>query len=175
VRKLRLDKGLTMEQLAGQASVSSGLLSQLERGIGNPSFNTLVQIAHALAVPVTDLFPAQRSESPVVRAHERRPLSVHGMVDGGTNYLLTPGDGGPLEAVLVEIAPGHATEETPFVHEGDEFGFILEGRQEVHLGGVVYSLDAGDAITYSSEIPHWYRNPGTTISRALWVITPASW
>jgi transcriptional regulator with XRE-family HTH domain len=176
VRELRLDRRLTLEELASRAQVSAGLLSQLERGQGNPSFNTLVQIAHALAIPVTDLFPPQTPGSPLVRAADRQLLSIHGLAEGGgTTYLLSPGNGSPLEAVLVEAPPGHSTEETPFVHEGDEFGFILEGAQEVHLEGVTYTLEAGDAITYSSRSAHWYRNPGPGSSRAIWVITPPTW
>jgi transcriptional regulator with XRE-family HTH domain len=175
VRELRLDRRLTLEELAGRAQVSAGLLSQLERGQGNPSFNTLVQIAHALAIPVTDLFPPQTPGSPIVRAANRQLLSIHGLAEGGTNYLLTPGNGSPLEAVLVEVPPGHSTQDTPFVHDGDEFGFILEGQQEVHLEGMTYTLEAGDAITYSSRTAHWYRNPGPSTSRAIWVITPPTW
>ena len=50
--KLHRSEKLTLEQLASRSGISAGLLSQMERGQGNPSFNTLVQVAHALSVPV---------------------------------------------------------------------------------------------------------------------------
>ena len=49
---------------------------------------------------------------------------------------------------------------------------ILEGRHEVHLGEESYTLGPGDSITYSSRVPHWYRNPGDEPVRSIWVITP---
>ena len=72
LRTLRKTRDLTLEQLASRSGISAGLLSQMERGQGNPSFNTLVQVAHALSVPVASLFRAEASGSPVVRRAERR-------------------------------------------------------------------------------------------------------
>lgn len=174
LRTLRKQRGLTLAQLGAAADVSSGLLSQMERGLGNPSFNTLVQVAHALGVPVASLFRREEGGSPVVRQGERRRMDIHaGSGDEPTvTELLTPGLNGALEVLLVEVPPGYSSEATPFVHEGEEFGLILEGRHEVHLADTTYTLEMGDSITYSSRIPHWYRNPGADRVRSIWVITP---
>jgi transcriptional regulator with XRE-family HTH domain len=180
LRSLRKTRELTLEQLASRSGVSAGLLSQMERGQGNPSFNTLVQVAHALSVPVASLFRAEASGSPVVRRAERRRIDIHagdGSGAGATaeptvTELLTPSLAGALEVLLIEVPPGYSTEGSPFSHEGEEFGLILEGRHEVHLGDVAYTLEPGDSITYSSRIPHWYRNPGDEPVRSIWVITP---
>ena len=76
LRSLRKTRELTLEQLAGRSGVSAGLLSQMERGQGNPSFNTLVQVAHALSVPVASLFRTDATGSPVVRHAERRRIDA---------------------------------------------------------------------------------------------------
>jgi transcriptional regulator with XRE-family HTH domain len=178
LRTLRKTRELTLEQLAARSGVSAGLLSQMERGQGNPSFNTLVQVAHALSVPVASLFRAESSGSPVVRRADRRRIDIHagdgsdGAGEPTVTELLTPSLAGALEVLLIEVPPGYSTEATPFTHEGEEFGLILEGCHEVHLGEAVYTLEAGDSITYSSRIPHWYRNPGDVPVRSIWVITP---
>ena len=174
LRRLRKQRALTLEQLSSQSGVSAGLLSQMERGRGNPSFNTMVQVAHALGIPVASLFRSHDRGSPVVRQHERRRLEIHaGKADDPTiTELLTPGLSGALEVLLVEVPPGYSSEATPFAHEGEEFGLILEGQHEVHLADASYTLDAGDSITYSSRIPHWYRNLGDEPVRGIWVITP---
>src|SRR5689334_3947390 len=78
LRALRKMRGLTLESLGARSSVSTGLISQIERGRGNPSFNTLVQMAHALDVPIGRLFHTADDTSPLVRAKERRSLDVHG-------------------------------------------------------------------------------------------------
>lgn len=176
IRELRRLKGMTLEALAAAADVSSGSLSQIERGHGNPSFNLLVQVAHALEVPVTRFFAYEDAQaSPVVRADERRMLETHGADNVmALCSLLTPSRTVALEAIYIEAEPGYSTEDSPFVHQGEEFGFILSGPHEVVVDGVHHILQTGDSITYPSSVPHWYRNPGTETSKAIWVITPPS-
>ena len=174
IRGLRKQLQLTLQQLAEQADISVGLLSQVERGLGNPSFNTLVQLAHALGVPVARLLHEADGESPVVRRSERRRLDLHrgGAADGAIHELLTPSLDRALEVVWIEAEPGYTSKETPFSHAGEEVGIVLEGRHEIYLDGVCHVLEAGDAISYSSVIPHWYTNPGPDVVKAIWIITP---
>jgi Predicted transcriptional regulators len=173
LRSLRKMRNLTLEELGRRSGVSMGLISQIERGRGNPSFNTLVQMAHALDVPIGRLFHTAEETSPVVRAAERRMIGIHssGQSDA-THALMSPGLGGALEAIWVEAPPGYDTSKTPFSHAGEEFGVVLEGRHEVFLDGVRYELGPGDSITYASTTPHWYRNAGSQLVKAIWIITP---
>jgi transcriptional regulator with XRE-family HTH domain len=173
LRTLRKMRQLTLEELSARSGVSTGLISQIERGRGNPSFNTLVQVAHALDVPIGRLFHTADDTSPLVRADERRSLDVHGGPSGdATHELMSPDLNGAIEAVWIEAPPGYDTSETPFTHPGEEFGVVLQGRHEIFLEGVRYELGPGDSITYSSTTPHWYRNPGPETVKAIWIITP---
>ena len=54
--------------------------------------------------------------------------------DGLVYQLLTPDLSGALELLWIEYGPGATTAETPFTHQGEECGVILEGRLEVHVG-----------------------------------------
>src|SRR5712691_10638385 len=85
IRKLRLERGLTLQAVAGTARVSQSLISQVERGLASPSINTLRRIAGALDVPIAALFlggDMSDDESDragrrlVVRRHERKGLHV---------------------------------------------------------------------------------------------------
>ena len=173
IKRLRKLRAWTLEQLASAAGVSAGLLSQVERGQGNPSFNTLVQVAHALGIPVARLVAGEQMSSPVVRREERRRLSL-GDEELVLAEMLTPRLDSALEAIRIVTEPGYSTKDTPFVHEGEEFGIVLEGTHAVNVGGTHYVLRAGDSISYSSTIPHWYENPGEVTSVSLWVVTPPS-
>lgn len=178
IRALRLERHLTLEEVSGGSGVSVGSLSQIERGIGNPSFYTLVKISHSLRIPVGRLLDTTATVHPVVRKNERRRLETSHSIDlsKDTLYeLLTPSLDGELEVVYLEVPPNTSTEATPFTHEGEEVGFILEGVHEVHLDGEVYTLREGDSISYRSTTPHWYRNPGPDLVRAIWIITPPTW
>ena len=172
IKRLRKLRGRTLEQLATGAGVSAGLLSQVERGQGNPSFNTLVQVAHALGIPVARLMVGEQISSPVVRRSERRRLNLGANDDLVLMELLTARLDSALEAIRIVAEPGYSTEDTPFAHDGEEFGIVLEGTHAVNVGGAHYVLQAGDSISYSSTIPHWYENPGEVPSVSLWVVTP---
>ena len=174
IKRLRKLRGRTLEQLASGAGVSAGLLSQVERGQGNPSFNTLVQVAHALGIPVARLMAGEQLSSPVVRREDRRRLNLGGNDHLVLMELLTSRLDSALEAIRIVAEPGYTSEDTPFVHDGEEFGIVLEGTHAVNVGGAHYVLQAGDSISYSSTIPHWYENPGDVTSVSLWVVTPPS-
>lgn len=173
IKRLRKSRSWTLEKLASASGVSAGLLSQVERGQGNPSFNTLVQVAHALGIPVARLVAGEQMSSPVIRREERRQLSL-GDDELVLAEMLTPRLDSALEAIRIVAEPGYSTQDTPFAHEGEEFGIVLEGTHAVNVGGTHYVLRAGDSISYSSTIPHWYENPGDVTSVSLWVVTPPS-
>jgi transcriptional regulator with XRE-family HTH domain len=178
IRVLRRERNLTLERLSELSDLSVGIVSQIERGKGNPSFATLAQLAHGLDIPVGRLLHvSEPHKSPVVRRGERRRLDGHGLSndDGGQYELLTPDFTGALEVVWVETPPGYDTSATPYRHNGEEFGLVIEGRVVVHLDGVAHDLGPGDSIRYDSSVQHWYSNPGPDTCRAVWVITPPTW
>jgi transcriptional regulator with XRE-family HTH domain len=173
VRRLRLEQSLTLEEVSAKSGVSIGSLSQIERGKGNPAFFTLLKIAHALGVPVARFFHIERAVSPVVRRGEGRQLNPHPHAHSGAVYeLLTPDLDRALEVVRYELPPGLSTESTPFVHGGEESGIILRGTQEINVNGVLYTLSAGDSISFQSSLPHWFRNPGPDVVEGIFVCTP---
>jgi transcriptional regulator with XRE-family HTH domain len=178
LRSLRRERDLTLERLSELSGLSVGIVSQIERGKGNPSFTTLAQLAHGLDIPVGRLLHVtEQDRSPVVRRGERRRLDGHGLGydDGGKYELLTPDFTGALEVVWVEHEPGYDTSATPYRHNGEEFGVVIEGRVVVTVDGVSHDLGPGDSIRYDSSVPHWYSNPGPDTCRAVWVITPPTW
>jgi transcriptional regulator with XRE-family HTH domain len=56
LRKIRRHKDLTQEQLADAVGITPEYLSNLERGVNAPSFETLEKLAQVLEVDVTELF-----------------------------------------------------------------------------------------------------------------------
>lgn len=147
---------MTVEELAEIAGVSGGLISQLERGIGNPSFNTLMRLSRALGLPISALFQGEdyEPERRIVRAEERRKLTSEGLMQ----ELLTPDANHKLGMVRTIVPPGYSSEDTPMTHPGEEAFHILEGELEVTLDGHVYLLSEGDTVSFDSAIPHAYSN-----------------
>ncbi|WP_250445858.1 helix-turn-helix domain-containing protein [Actinotalea sp. C106] len=174
VRATRRRLGLTVEALALRAGVSTGAVSQLERGQGNPALQTLQRLADALGVPVTRLF--EESAPPghlVVRAHERPRLPDPPENEGPAvvRELLTP-SGGRLQVIRSEVPPGFSNEGRSYRHLGQECVTVLEGRLTVAVGNEVVDLGPGDAMTYDCTLPHWWANPGTEPALVLGSVTP---
>ncbi|NJA60984.1 cupin domain-containing protein [Streptomyces sp. NEAU-H3] len=172
---LRARAGLTISALAAAAGVSQGLVSQIERGAGNPSYTTLIKLADALRVPVGAFFDGSEDAwepAAVVRAGGRRRLSLS---DEGLVYeLLTPSLHGRLGMMRAEIPPGYSNALAPHRHEGEEVMLLLEGALHVTVGGKESVLEAGDAITYDASVPHRFHNKGTRPAVIVGAMTPPS-
>lgn len=165
----------TVQELARHADVSVGLLSQIERGRGNPSFRTLQKIAGALELRIGDLVAAATSSEPtgnVVRRNSRTRIQFGS--EGLVYELLTPDLRGRLEVLQTSVPPGFDNEGHPFRHVGEECVVVLEGELVVEVEGVVHTLSAGDAITYDSGKPHWWQNLTDTPATIVGAVTPPS-
>ncbi|WP_370524076.1 helix-turn-helix domain-containing protein [Cellulomonas sp. APG4] len=175
VRSTRRVLGLTVEALAQRSGVSTGALSQLERGQGNPSLLTLQRLATALGVPLARLL--QGSTPPdhlVVRAGERPRLpAANGDPEGidVVRELLTP-SGGRMQVIRSELPPGFSNEGRSYRHLGEECVVVQQGRLTVGVGDEVVELDEGDAITYDCTVAHWWANRGSGTVVVLGSVTP---
>jgi transcriptional regulator with XRE-family HTH domain len=187
LRTIRKGKGLSLQQVADAAGLSKAFVSQIESGIANPSLASLKRVGTALDIPLAALFegaanasepasgPAEDwGEARVVRRARRKQIVWPGRTT--PSYLLTPDLRGPLEVMLDVLEPGGRTEEDErcMTHDGEEFGFILEGRYEITVGDKSIVLEEGDSITFPSRLPHRGRALGGGTVKTLWVITPPS-
>src|SRR5215212_7417690 len=145
LHEARTNLGLSVQELAEISDISTGMISQIERGLANPSINTISKLASALGLQLGIFFEPrpQTDKELVVRKNERRRI---GIPDPNFVYeLLVPDLKRTLEFVWVESAPGSTTENSPFQHEGEECGLVLQGTLEVHLGNDVFVLEVGDS------------------------------
>ena len=152
----RSTHGLTIEQLARRSSISTGLLSQLERGIGNPSLSTLTRLAQALDIPIGAFFIGSADKTDiVVHPHTRKRLVL---AEKSLTYeLLVPDLQGTLSMLHIELPPGFTNEHDPFRHPGEECMLVMKGPIETHAEQRMFLLEEGDSIRFASTIPHWYR------------------
>ena len=67
---------------------------------------------------------------------------------------------------------GRYIEEEP--HEGEEFGFVLNGSIILHLGDKTYKVKKGESFYFKPKANHYLSNPGKTIAKVIWITTPPS-
>jgi transcriptional regulator with XRE-family HTH domain len=171
LRHSRLVVGLTLLQLAQAAGCSESLISKIERGSATPSLAMLHRLAMALGTNISALMSEEApSAGPILRKGERPVIAAGGIE---LERLVLPTRGGLLQANIHIVSPGAASGGS-IEHAGEEIGYVLEGTLELTLGEEQYSLVEGDVFTFSSQIPHGYRNTGTGVARILWVNSPAT-
>ena len=162
--------GKTMQQVADEASLTSGFISQIERGISTPSLASLYNVAKALDASV-DMFVSrkpERTHSVVTHAGARQTYKI----DGTSRFYEFLERGFPeakLNACLSHVPPGHASE--MMSHEGEDFVYLVAGHMLYEVDGVRYDLRAGDTLHFDSRKPHRGTNIGAETAIELWVGT----
>jgi transcriptional regulator with XRE-family HTH domain len=173
IRVLRLAQGATLRALAAQAGVTESFLSQVERGVASPSIASVQRIARALETSIAELFAADEAAGIVVRLRDRRRVAYQGL--GAVDEFLTRATDGKLQVIMSTIQPGGGTGDEAYTHDSDEEVLVvLEGVLDLWVGSEHYRLEAGDAVTHPSRVPHHNTNPGPGVARVLFCITPPS-
>lgn len=173
LRTARLARGLTMRELASRAGLTESFISQVERDVSSPSIASLQRICRALGLSVAELLQDDGAAGRLVRREDRHVVDYPGL--GARDEFLTSDVRGRLQLILSTIEPGGGTGGEPYAHESDEeCVLVLEGSLDLWVGDERYHLEEGDAITYSSRVPHRNTNPGTAPARVLFCLTPPS-
>ena len=168
IRELRQLRGLTLQALADASGLSTSMLSLVERGRASPSIGSLIVIASALGVTMSDLLVqgADAEEKIVVRAAEARVVETAEHV---VRRLLREDRSRGISVAVNEYAPHTGSTEHPISHDGFEYGFVLDGELTVEVDGTRHILQGGDLIAYSSRRRHKIWNHGESKVRTLWI------
>lgn len=168
IREIRAERNLTLQTLAQRTGLSPSMLSLVERGKTSPSIGTLVAIASALGMHMSDLFAGDALDQPnvVVRRGEQ---PVYEASQGVTRRIVRADYANGVEIAINDYEPGTGSGPEPTRHGGVEFGILLEGSLTVEVNGVKYQLGEGDCISYESMTPHRIWNEGPSHARAVWV------
>jgi transcriptional regulator with XRE-family HTH domain len=173
IRELRQARKMTVKELAAAADVSTGLISQVERGLTDPSLETLRRMARALGLPLFDLF-RQEEQNPVAVVRRDRRMLVRSPHGGITYARISPGHG-RLEVLEGILEPGGASAPDAWSHPSEECVVVTTGRLVVEAGGERYELEPGDACYLDSRLPHRYVNESDAPVRFLVSVTPPSY
>ncbi|MDR8730182.1 HTH-type transcriptional regulator SutR [Burkholderia pseudomultivorans] len=157
IRRLRREAKKTLLEVATEAKLSVGFLSQVERHLTGISISSLVNVAKALNVPLGALIDQPRQAQP--DSHQGRRESY--AVDRTSQWyerLSTTFDGSQINAVKVQMMEGYRSEWV--AHGGDEFVYVLDGRICYTVGKKDYPLSAGDSLHFDARKRHRVANVG---------------
>lgn len=177
LRRLRAERGLTLEGLAEQSGVSRSMISLIERGESSPTASVLDKLAASLGVTLAGLFAEEeRPGADPIRRRADQPA----WRDPGTGYVrrnLSPaGFPSPIELVEVLLPPkAHVTyENSPRPAAIDQQVWVLEGALEVRVGDAAHRLATGDCLAMRVDCPTGFHNPGHDATRYLVALSTAA-
>lgn len=162
IRKLRLDKRLTLEDVASRSGLTRSWLSKVENFRITPSLPALGQIASALDVTLANLVEGLDEKPRLVKItkEERRVVERDRSKQNTTVYesLAHKRPNRAMDPFLLTV-PAGVSRETAMSHEGEEFLMVQQGAIDFEFDGEIHSLRKGDCLYFDSYIPHRIINP----------------
>lgn len=173
LRQLRLQRGLTQEELADRCELSKGFISQVERNLASPSIATLMDMLECLGSSLQAFFSEKATEKTVFAPQDMFVKEDEETLMGSITWLIPDAQKNEMEPILVEIGPGGQTSPMP-PSEGEEFGYVLSGSILLCVGEKKTRVKTGSSFCLHPRESHYLSNPGKTRAKVLWVSTPPS-
>jgi transcriptional regulator with XRE-family HTH domain len=170
IKRLRVKNSLTQEELADRCELTKGFISQVERDLTSPSIATLVDILEGLGTNLKDFFNETVDEKLVftkedVFENENTELKYN------LKWLIPNAQKNSMEPILIELEPGGRSKED-FPHQGEEFGYVLQGSIYLYVGKEKYKVKKGESFYFKANSNHYIANEGKTKASVIWVSTP---
>lgn len=194
IREGRLARGIGVRELARRVECSASMISQIEKGLTNPSVSTLYAISSALGISTDRLIAGSdgpleaesardhvqhaQADSSSPRPHrvqvvlhppDRRVL----LLERGVRWELlmpVPESSAEFMEVTYDVGGESSAGDHAIRHNGREYSVILEGELSVQIGFERYVLEPGDSMSFDSTIPHRFWNAGNVPVRAIWFV-----
>lgn len=172
LQKLRLKRGLTLEDLSRAAGVSKSMLSQIEREKANPTIAVAWRLANALGIGIEELLSSETPEVETIHILEPHEMpTLPGSHAGYVLRILGPMElAGKYEWYELTLLPEGALVSNPHDPGTMEYLTLLHGAVEVEVDGTKKKLKAGGSARYQADKSHAIRNAGKTEAKALLVV-----
>ena len=170
LKELRILKGLTQEELADRAELSKGFISQLERDLPSTSIATLMDILQCLGTSIGEFFNETPEEQIVFGKtdyFEKHDLELKNEI----KWIIPNAQKNMMEPIFLTLEPGGETyPDNP--HEGEEFGYVLQGNISIHIGSKTYKAKKGESFYFVSDKKHYLSSKAGAV--LIWVSSPPS-
>lgn len=170
----RTQKNLTIKEVATMAGVTSSMLSQIERGLSNPSINTLKMIAKALEVPLFNFFKENKSADELVVRKDKRVKLTFPENNNLMYEMLSPTSNGEIQFMSMNLTQNESTSDEMMSHIGEEVATILEGKVDLELENEIINLNKGDSVRILPHMKHRWVNNYEESAKIIFALTPPS-
>lgn len=177
LRQRRKVKQLSLADVAEEAGLSIGLLSQIERGISAPSLRSLSMICAALSMPLRWLFENEQAGNSeeaqvVVRHTQRRKMDLG--ASGMSKEILSPDAITGIQLMRFVLHPNSKpVDGLKPTTNGAKAGTVIAGTLGLELDGKTYQLNQGDSFAFNSNSVYKIWCASDIDCELYWVTTPA--
>ena len=170
IKELRMQKGLTQEELADRAELTKGFISQLERDLTSPSIATLVDILQCLGTDLKSFF-SDFEDNQIVFHKSDYFEKEDNELGNKIEWIIPNAQKNMMEPILITLKAGGCTyPDNP--HEGEEFGYVLSGNVEINIGSRKIKAAKGESFYFTAKYKHFITSKeGATL---IWVSAPPS-
>ena len=172
IKDLRVQKGLTQEELADRAELSKGFISQLERDLTSPSIATLIDLLQVLGTTPKEFFD-DAVENQIVFHKQDYFEKKYNTLGNTIEWIIPNAQKNMMEPIRVTLEQGGSTY-PDVAHEGEEFGYVLSGSIRIHVGNRSYTAKQGESFYFTPSSSHYIECTGKNKAVFLWVSTPPS-
>ncbi len=176
IKVFRLQKNLTLQELADKTGYSKGYLSKVEKSDKAPPVATLSTIGRELGVTVASFLGEgpQNDNIYVVRKSERTLMASTGEEFGyAYEALANPYPNKHMEPFVLSY-PSNDAFNYRFQHDGEEMLFVIQGKIRFKYGDREFVLEEGDCVYFDSSVLHTGEPIGDEPLKTLIVIYSAS-
>lgn len=172
LQRLRLARGLTLEDLSRIAGVSKSMLSQIEREKANPTIAITWRLANALGVQIGELLSSEVRTAELIRVVDAHEIpTLPGSHAGYSLRILGPMDlAGKYEWYELTLAPGGELASQGHDPGTHEHLTVLTGAVELEVGAEKRRVKHGATARYPADQGHVIRNAGKIEAKALLVV-----
>ncbi|UTW04247.1 helix-turn-helix transcriptional regulator [Amphritea atlantica] len=159
LKKLRQEKGWSLDKAASETGVSKAMLGQIERGESSPTIATMWKISTGFHQSLSSLLepPAAESSNTRIRPPSAQPTSLAS--DGAPIVPIFPYEERfGFEMFELTLQPGYERLSEPHIQGVTEHVVVLSGELELLVDGEWIQLSKGASVRFSGDTPHGYRN-----------------
>lgn len=168
IKRLRNICKLTQEELADRCELTKGYISQIENDLTSPSISTLTDILSALGTNLREFFNDDEEDQIVFTKDD---YFVKENDDTQITWLVPNSQKNEMEPIIMVINP-HTSTMVDMPHEGQEFGYVLEGSVEVVVGSNKKICNKGETFYFTTDKNHYLINKTNEYVKLIWVSSP---
>lgn len=170
LKRIRLARGLSLDNVSEQTGVSKSILAQIERGEANPTIGTIERVLSGLRISINELSDDTSVVSKIVKGKSLEPLKIKKGAYKVFNYFPFE-ENRNFEIYWIFISPGKEYSTGGHGQSTEEYIMVYEGKVVILQNEETITLETGDAVRLSTEQEHTYVNLGSEEAKLILVFS----